>query len=295
MTKNIPKNSVSIAKGLDAMFSANTRDSDIVTTADSKQDHLTISMTIMRPGKYQPRTKFSDHGLAELAESIKSQGIIQPIIVRKLKKNLFEIIAGERRWRAAKLAGLSEVPIIVRALSDNEALLFGIIENLQREDLNPIDVAFALQKMHAEFNMTHADIAKKVGKSRSSVSNSLRLLELGDLAKDALVVGDIEVGHAKILLGFKGGKQHQLLIEVISSKLSVRHTEILAKKLKNYELMPKKAVVTTIPQEDLDYWSDKWTARLDAKVNVKFDSRGRGTISINVDNIQQVGELLELV
>lgn len=183
------------------------------------------------PGRFQPRTSFNHNDLSELAESIKYQGIIQPIIVRALDVSTFEIIAGERRWRAAQLAGLTEVPVVKRDISDETALAFGLIENIQRKDLNPIDQAKALQKLIDDFSITHEQVAKIVGKSRTTITNLIRLLTLPEEIKSYLVDSKLEIGHAKVLVSVNAEQGLKLAHEVVKKNLTVRQLEMLVYKI----------------------------------------------------------------
>ncbi|HVJ31423.1 MAG TPA: ParB/RepB/Spo0J family partition protein [Gammaproteobacteria bacterium] len=193
-------------------------------------DILAVSVDELRPGRYQPRLQLRQEGLAELAESIREQGVLQPLIVRAVSAvggdpTTYEIVAGERRWRAARLAGLTTVPVIVRELTDQEALAVALIENLQREDLNPIDQAQSMSRLVAEFGMTHEQIAKALGRSRASVSNFLRLLELADDVKTAMVDGKLDMGHARALLSLDSERQAKLARKIVRLGWSARKVE----------------------------------------------------------------------
>lgn len=194
------------------------------------QDVLEIGVDELRPGRYQPRLQLREEGLAELAESIREQGVLQPLIVRAISAvetdgNGYEIVAGERRWRAARLAGLGAVPVIVRELTDQQALAVALIENLQREDLNPIDQAQSMARLVEEFGMTHDEIAKALGRSRAGVTNFLRLLELADGVKDAMVAGTLDMGHARALLPLDSQRQVRLARKIVRHGWSVRKVE----------------------------------------------------------------------
>jgi len=198
------------------------------------QDVLAVSVDELRPGRYQPRLQLREESLAELAESIREQGVLQPLIVRATSGSDavgYEIVAGERRWRAARLAGLATVPVIVRELTDQEALAVALIENLQREDLNPIDQAQSMSRLVAEFGMTHEQIAKALGRSRASVSNFLRLLELADDVKTAMVDGKLDMGHARALLSLDSERQAKLARRIVRLGWSARKVEQMVKLL----------------------------------------------------------------
>ena len=196
------------------------------------QGVLAVSVDELRPGRYQPRLQLREESLAELAESIREQGVLQPLIVRASSGAVgYEIVAGERRWRAARLAGLATVPVIVRELTDQEALAVALIENLQREDLNPIDQAQSMSRLVAEFGMTHEQIAKALGRSRASVSNFLRLLELADDVKTAMVDGKLDMGHARALLSLDSERQAKLARRIVRLGWSARKVEQTVKLL----------------------------------------------------------------
>jgi ParB family chromosome partitioning protein len=200
------------------------------------RDVLEVGVDELRPGRYQPRLQLREESLAELAESIREQGVLQPLIVRALSApetpaNTYEIVAGERRWRAARLAGLAVVPVIVRELTDKEALAVALIENLQREDLNPIDQAQSMARLVEEFGMTHEEIAKALGRSRAGVTNFLRLLELADGVKDAIVAGTLDMGHARALLPLDSQRQVRLARKIVRLGWSARKVEQTVKSL----------------------------------------------------------------
>lgn len=190
-----------------------------------------IPLDLIQPGQYQPRQDFDQQCLQELADSIQTQGVLQPIVLRQLKPHQYEIIAGERRWRAAQLAGLSNIPAVVKEISDQAALAIGLIENIQREDLNALEEAYALARLIEEFKLTHEEVAKAVGKSRTMVSNLLRLLQLDPQVKTLLERGDLEMGHARALLALTLPQQRAAAKEVVDKQLSVRETESFVKRL----------------------------------------------------------------
>ena len=211
-----------LGRGLEALLG-----SDDNNMEQSNDQLKMISIEKLSAGKYQPRSIMDPEPLEELAESIKSQGIMQPILVRMLKENDYEIVAGERRWRAAKLAKLTEVPVLIKKISDSSALAMALIENIQREDLNIIEEAKGIKRLIDEFGMTHDAAAESLGKSRTAVSNILRLLNLSDYVQDALLNKKIEMGHARALLSLGTSEQAMICQKVISQKLSVREVEIL--------------------------------------------------------------------
>ena len=208
-----------LGRGLDALLSGD---------AERTDDALTeVSVGLLKPGRFQPRTRMDPQSIAELADSIKAQGLIQPILVRPVENGKYEIIAGERRWRASQLAGLTQVPVVIRAVPDKSALAMALIENIQREDLNPLEEATGIQRLVDEFDMTHDAAAQAVGRSRSAVTNLLRLLNLSKAVQDLLMQGKIEMGHARALLAVNGARQAELAHQIISRGMSVREAEQL--------------------------------------------------------------------
>jgi ParB family chromosome partitioning protein len=251
--------------------------------------HLPIESLV--PGKYQPRTHFHEDALAELAASIKTQGIIQPLIVRQCDATQYEIIAGERRFRAAQLIGLSFVPVIIRDINDETALAFALIENIQREDLNPIDEAQSLLRLKEEFAMTHDDIASRVGRSRSMVTNLMRLLSLQNPVKDLLKTKQLEMGHARALLVLDSALQLSTALEIVGKGLSVRQSERLVQKLKSQELGRLTDDNTT------DVMEETWLAMLpkewSGRVNVKINNQGKGKVVIQVASLDELESIVK--
>ena len=240
-------------------------------TGGNQKNLEMMHVNSLQRGKYQPRDDIDPEALNELAESIKSQGVIQPLVVRKITYDKHEIIAGERRWRASILAGLEEVPVIVREIDDQVALAIGLIENIQRESLTPLEEAKALQQLIVDFKMTHEEISQVVGRSRSSVSNLIRLLQLKEPVKKLLNKGSIEMGHARSLLPLDEESQIFVANEVIKRSLSVRQTEALVKKVLNPQ--PKKALNIDPFIQDLSATLSK---KLNWKIEIKdIDNKGR--------------------
>ena len=256
-----------LGRGLDILLGQVNTDQ-----TDSNQKNLEMMhVNSLQRGKYQPRDDIDPEALNELAESIKSQGVIQPLVVRKITYDKHEIIAGERRWRASILAGLEEVPVIVREIDDQVALAIGLIENIQRESLTPLEEAKALQQLIVDFKMTHEEISQVVGRSRSSVSNLIRLLQLKEPVKKLLNKGSIEMGHARSLLPLDEESQIFVANEVIKRSLSVRQTEALVKKVLNPQ--PKKALNIDPFIQDLSATLSK---KLNWKIEIKdIDNKGR--------------------
>ena len=215
-----------LGKGLDALLPSETT---------GTRDYSLISIERIRPNQSQPRKYFSEESIEELADSIKERGLIQPLLVRK-KDNFYEIIAGERRWRASQKAGLKQIPVVIRDVSDMESIEIGLIENLQREDLNPIEEAEAYEKLINEFNITHEEISRRISKNRSTITNQLRLLKLTDQAKKDLIDDNISSGHARALLALESGEKiNEILVLIKDKKLSVRQTEKLVRDLSKKE------------------------------------------------------------
>jgi ParB family chromosome partitioning protein len=241
----------------------------------------------VQPGRYQPRTLMDQSALDELAQSIRQQGVIQPILVRVLDKERYEIIAGERRWRAAKLAGLTEIPAVVRDIPDEHTAVVALIENIQREDLNPLEEAAGLQRLIQEFGMTHESAAKAVGKSRSNVSNLLRLLSLAEPVRELVLQGQLDMGHARALLTLEPKRQIELAKLVALKALSVRETERLAQ-LPTALASP---VARTISPE-LSQQENILSQRLGAKVSIRSTKKGGGRVTIEYADMAYLVKLL---
>ncbi|WP_010597480.1 ParB/RepB/Spo0J family partition protein [Rickettsiella massiliensis] len=218
------KKKLRLGRNLDVLLSGQSLET-LVAEAPEKETLRYLPIEYLQPGRYQPRRKFDQEALSELADSIRTQGIITPLIVRPLESNRYELIAGERRWRAAQLAELSEVPVLIKALTDETALAIALIENIQRQDLNSIEEAEAIRRLIDEFNMTHQQVAETLGRSRTTITNLLRLLELEPSVKTLLLCGQIEMGHARALLSLEPLLQKQLAEKIVSDQLSVRATE----------------------------------------------------------------------
>jgi len=257
-------------------------------TAILKNTLRNLPLDVLQPGKYQPRREMDQTALEELATSIRARGIIQPLVVRELASGSFEIIAGERRWRAAQLAALPHVPAIIREITDEEAIAMSLIENIQREALNAIETAYALQRLIDEFTMTHETVAITVGKSRATVSNMLRLLSLPDEVKNMLARGELEMGHARAILTLDLPQQLQVAKLVVAKKLSVRATEKLVKNMQNPALEIK-------PSQDINILKlqQQISDRLGAKVLINHSKSGKGKIAINYNNLDELDGILE--
>jgi ParB family chromosome partitioning protein len=255
----------------------------------------TINIAYIHPNQYQPRKQFDEDSLKELAESIKQNGVIQPIIVRKVDSG-YQIVAGERRWRAAKIAGLSEIPAIVRDFDDLQVMEIALIENLQREDLNPIEEAKAYKALIEQFNLTQEEISKKIGKSRSVIANSIRLLNLDDRVQEMLVKGDITIGHAKVILSLPNKSlQYEAAKKVVEENLNVRETEDLVKNLlrKNEKITKKlKSNKIDVHIKEIE---DNLCSFLGTKVKISQKSKDRGIIQIEYYSEEDLTRIIEII
>lgn len=278
-----------LGKGLDALLGGNK------PTAGAGDGELRqLAVTSLSPGKYQPRTHMDQAALAELADSIKQRGIVQPILVREVgsgdSNNKFEIIAGERRWRAAQLAGLATVPVLVREIADDAALGIGLIENIQREDLNAMEEAAGIQRLIDEFKLTHEEAAKAVGRSRSAVSNLLRLLELAKPVQDMVMTQKLDMGHARALLSLAKSQQVELAHQIVHKSLSVRDAERLVKASTAPPKTKKAALANTADVRRLETdLSDK----LGTTVTIKLDKKNNGTVTIAFMGFEHLDGILE--
>lgn len=273
-----------LGRGLDALLAG----ADDRSTGESLQ---MIALDRLRPGKYQPRTRMDSASLDELAQSIREQGIIQPILVRPVDGARFEIIAGERRWRAAQRAGLTEIPALVRAVPDNVALVHALIENIQREDLNPLEEAQGLQRLIDEFGLTHDAAAKAVGRSRSAVSNILRLQELSKPIQEYLLGGQLDMGHARALLGLSAGQQSAAASRVIAQGLSVRETERVAHQMANPGKRPPKRTARAA-DPDLARLQNDLAEALGAPVAIESKKGGSGRVVIRYSSLDQLDGII---
>jgi ParB family chromosome partitioning protein len=252
----------------------------------------TLGVELLRRGKYQPRVDMHNESLEDLADSIRSQGIVQPIVVRHVNDGDFEIIAGERRWRAAQLAGLKEVPVVVRDMDDRAAIAVALIENIQRENLNPLEEARALERLIEEFDMTHQQAAEAVGRSRTAVTNLLRLLDLGEVATDLVQRGELEMGHARALLALAGGLQAQAARQVVEQGLSARATERLVKKLLSHHDQPTKKAAPERRDPDIVSLEQDLSDKIGAPVQVQHGARGKGKLVISYTSLDELDGIL---
>jgi len=284
----------SLGKGLDALLGLAediNPDQDLAKDAKPASDGglKQIPVEFLQRGEYQPRRDFNSESLQELADSIVNQGLIQPIVVREIAQNKYEIIAGERRWRATQLAGLDTVPAIVREISDQAAIAMALIENIQREDLNPIEESQALIRLQDEFNLTQQQVAEAVGKSRSAVTNLMRLATLQPVVQQQLERGDIELGHAKCLLALEGETQIIAARTVASDGLTVRQTEVLVKKLQSPDT-GKKSITT--PNQDIVNLQTELSEKLGAAVKIQHGSKGSGKLTISYNSVDELDGIL---
>ena len=282
-----------LSRGLDALLSI--RDSAINFDKNNNIDAQLVSYLNVHqlvPGTFQPRRTITAHELKELVESIKTQGVLQPLIVRLSSDNQYEIIAGERRWRAATQASLTEVPVIIKNVSDKQALTIALIENIQRENLNPLEEAVALDRLSKEFDLTHNDVATAVGKSRTAITNLLRILHLPQEIKNLLENGKIDLGHAKVLLGAPKHVQISLANKIVADNLSVRTTELLLSKLQTSKLVESKSKVKQDP--DLLNLEKRISYSLGTKVTILTRKKShKGRLIIEYNTLEQLDGILE--
>lgn len=275
-----------LGRGLDALLTSAPKDSSKDPSPETPEQSELQNLPIeqLHPGKYQPRKDMSDEALIELSNSIKSQGVIQPIVVRLIQDKHYEIIAGERRWRASQLAGLDVVPCLVKDVPDESAVAIALIENIQREDLNAMEEAIALERLLIEFELTHQEVADVVGKSRAAVSNLLRLNNLNSEVKTFLEHGDIEMGHARALLALSDDVQTNTARTVVAKELTVRETEALIKKLQEPEKEKKEKVV----DPDTQSLEQSLSEKLGSQVQINHNKKGKGKLVISYTNLEEL-------
>ena len=284
-----------LGRGLDALLatsqSSSQKDRESASVEATQSELSKIPIEFLVPGKYQPRKDMSPEALEELASSIRAQGVIQPIVVRKIDQNRYEIIAGERRWRASQLAQLDEVPCLVKDVPDEAAVAIALIENIQREDLNAMEEAQALDRLMNEFALTHQEVAEAVGKSRTTVTNLLRLNNLNDDVKLLVEHGDIEMGHARALLALDGESQSEAAHVVSGKVLTVRDTEKLVKKL----LEPAKPKQEKQTDPDVQKLMTRLSENLGAPVTIDHNAKGKGKLVISFSDLQQLDGILSKI
>ena len=290
-----------LGKGLEALLgtSSAARQKQILddmqsdearSLSDEQQGELRkLPLSWLKPGKYQPRKDMSQEALEELASSIRAQGVIQPIVVRQLDEQSFEIIAGERRWRACQLVRLETVPCLVKNVADNAAVAIALIENIQREDLNAIEEAAALQRLMQEFELTHQEVAEAVGKSRSTVSNLLRLNQLNEDVKRLVEHGDLEMGHARALLALTGAVQTELARQVAQKGMTVRDTEKMVQRL----LAPREERAIQAPEPNLQRWENNVSQQLGIAAKFVTAGKEKGKLVLSFQNQDELQKILQ--
>ncbi len=271
-----------LGRGLDALLGDNS-------ITEEKEHLQSLPIEYMQRGKYQPRKDLNPEKLQELADSIKAQGLIQPIVVRRISVEKYEIVAGERRWRASQLAGLTQIPVVIKKIDDRTAMAMALIENIQREDLNPLEEAEALNRLLNEFEMTHQLIAEAIGKSRTTVTNLLRLMDLHPDVKKLLLSNQLEMGHARALLSLDGNKQVALANKVIKEGLTVRITERL---VKESHADPKVQKIKRIDNDTLQLQGEL-TAKLGARVTIDHKENGSGKLVIAYTSLDELDGVIE--
>jgi len=280
-----------LGRGLDALLGGAASVPTTTEAAARTSDLRHLPVDVMQRGKYQPRTDMRTDSLDELAASIRAQGVVQPIVVRPVAENRYEIIAGERRWRAAQIAGLHEVPVVVRDVPDQTAMAMALIENIQREDLNPMEEATALQRLILEFELTHQEAAEAVGRSRVAVSNLLRLFDLNDVVKRMLETGDLGMGHARALLGLQGDAQIEAARRVVKKGMSVRETEQLVRHAQSPSAKrPSSKRIEDDP--DVRRLQEDLSERLGAQVNFQHSAKGKGKLMIQYNSLDELEGIL---
>ncbi len=272
-----------LGRGLDSLLLG----ADLAQREPSVEVPQSLPIDVLRPGKYQPRAGMDPQALNELAESIKAQGILQPILVRPIGAGQYEIIAGERRWRAARIAGLGSIPVAIREIPDDAALAAALIENIQRENLNPLEEATGIQRLIEEFKMTHELAAKAVGRSRTAVTNLLRLLNLAQPVRELLLANQIDMGHARALLGLSNAKQAEIAHQIVKARLSVRQTEALVARTQN-----SKSKTPVIPDRDVLRLQEELADRLGLGVQIRANKAGEGSVKLSFQNLAELDRIL---
>ena|SRR5690554_1245670 len=277
-----------LGRGLDALLGDISQDENSLN--DSLQ-HFPLDM--IQPGKYQPRMDMSQESLEELADSIRAQGLVQPIVVRPIDGGHYEIIAGERRWRASKLAGLESVPVLIKDVSDRSAIAMALIENIQRENLNPMEEANALHRLREEFEMTHQQTADAVGKSRATITNLLRLRNLNDDVKKLLENCDLEMGHARALLALEGESQSEAALQIVEKSLSVRETEQLIRRLLKPATTTQQAETTSM--DEIHEIEQRIADKLGTRFSIKHRANGKGKLVFDYANVDELKQLINQI
>lgn len=290
-----------LGKGLDALLGAGLSippaddtpgEAAVATEPSGASDGklMQLPVELIQRGKYQPRRDMHQEALEELADSIRAQGVMQPIVVRLISENKYEIIAGERRWRATQLAGLDKIPAVVRVVTDEAAIAMALIENIQREDLNPIEEAVALKRLQDEFELTHQEVAQAVGKSRTTVTNLLRLIALDDEVKKLLEHGDLEMGHARALLSLNPEQQRDTARQIAARGLTVRQAEALVRKIQEEK---NKGTIGVPPvSADIKRLQTELSETLGAGVSIQHGAKGKGKLVISYNNLDELDGIL---
>lgn len=278
-----------LGRGLDALLGDVTQDE---SSLNNSLQHFPLDM--IQPGKYQPRMDMSQESLEELADSIRAQGLVQPIVVRPIDGGHYEIIAGERRWRASKLAGLESIPILIKEVSDRNAIAMALIENIQRENLNPMEEANALHRLREEFELTHQQTAEAVGKSRTTITNLLRLRNLNDDVKKLLENCDLEMGHARALLALEGESQSEAALQIVEKSLSVRETELLIRRLLKPSIADKQQHTEPLFKEITEI-EQRIADKLGSGVSIKHRANGKGKLVFDYANVDELKRLIKQI
>jgi ParB family chromosome partitioning protein len=291
-----------LGRGLDALLANSSSSSSLgikpssdeegeAQVESSREELKHVAVEFIQRGKYQPRRDMHQEALEELAESIKAQGVMQPIVIRPISSDKYEIIAGERRWRATQLAGLDTIPAVIRDVSDEAAIAMSLIENIQREDLNPIEEAVALKRLQDEFELTHQQVADAVGKSRTSVTNLLRLIALDSEVKKLLENGDIEMGHARSVLSLEPLQQREIAQQVVAKGLSVRNTEALVRNF--LEGRNKTSLKATAVSADIQKLEEDLGQQIGVPVIVQHNAKGKGRLVLKYNSLDELDGILK--
>jgi ParB family transcriptional regulator, chromosome partitioning protein len=284
-----------LGRGLDALLGGMQSEAEAKPQSggDGRDSLHRLPVDLIQRGRYQPRREFDADSLRELAESISAQGVIQPVIVRPVENGRYELIAGERRWRAAQQAGLDEIPVVVKEVTEEAAMAMGLIENIQREDLNPLEEANALSRLLHEFGLTHQEVAKAVGKSRTTVTNLLRLLELNEDVKTLVESRRLEMGHARALLGLQSDAQSKAAEQVVRQGLSVRDTERLVRRLQGEAELPTRPRQLPAEDPDIRRLVTDLSEKLGAKVDLQQGAKGKGKLVIGYNSLDELEGILD--
>jgi ParB family chromosome partitioning protein len=295
MTTTTKKRGLGGGRGLDALLSGVRQVKETVAAVEEGKVPMdgelrNLPVEFLQRGRYQPRRDMDPAALQELADSIKTQGVMQPIVVRPIGENRYEIIAGERRWRATQIAGIDSIPVIIREIADETAIAMALIENIQRENLNPMEEAIALQRFADEFQFTHQQVADAVGKSRATVTNLLRLTSLNHDARSLLECGDLEMGHAKALLGLPDNMQGKAARAVVAKGLSVRQTEAMVRTL--IAQKDQSAETEKMLDPNVRKLQDEIAEKLGATVQIEYNARGKGRLVISYNSLDELDGIL---